>query len=186
MYEKNAFWVVSCHDEWTWEYNLSTGEWNERVSYGRPNWKGHRSIRIYERWLTGDELTGDLFEVSGTYFLEGVDPLIWHVESGALSGFPNRTVIPRAAFNMTTGVGDFAIEGDPKVEISWSLNGGQSYGNPVIRRLGGPGETNSHPYILSSGLSRGQGVRYRLRVSDPVHVGLSGGTVDPQGRGPSG
>jgi len=186
MYEKNAFWVVTCHQSWTWEYNLTTGEWNERKSYGRPNWKGHRSIRIYERWLTGDELTGELFEVSGTYFLDGLDPLIWHVESGVVSGFPQRTVIPRAAFNITTGVGDYSTEGDPKIEISWSLNGGQSYGDPLIRRLGGPGEANSHPYILNSGLSRGQGVRYRLRVADPVHVGLSGGTVDAQPRGPSG
>lgn len=186
MYEKNAFWVVNCHNQWTWEYNLTTGEWNERTSYGRPNWKGHKSVRIFDRWITGDELTGQLYEVSGTYFFEGNDPLIWHVESGPITAFPTRTVIPRADFNITAGVGDFSTEGDPKVEISWSLNGGQSYGKPVIRRLGPPGQANSHPYVLNSGLSRGQGVRYRLRVSDPVHVGLSGGTVDPQPRGPSG
>lgn len=184
MFEKNAFWVVSCHNRWSWEYNLSTGEWNERMSYNRDNWKGMKSLRIFDRWLLGDEYSGELYGVSGTYFLEGTDPLIWQVESGALVNFPRGMVITRASFHCTTGVGD-ATE-DPKIEISWSLDGGYSYGDPIIRRLGAAGRTKSHPYILNSGLSRGQGIRYRLRVSDPVHVGLAGGTVEAKQRGFSG
>lgn len=186
MYERNAFWVLSCHGSWTWEYNFSSGEWNEKKSYGRNNWRGHKSIRIYDQWIIGDELTGQLYTSSGTYFLEGVDPLIWQVDSGVMQAFPARTVIPRAAFNITAAVGDFDFIEDPKVEISWSLNGGYSYGKPVVRRLGRPGEANNYPSVLNSGLSRGQGVRYRLVVSDPVHIGLISGTVDPQGRGATG
>jgi hypothetical protein len=56
----------------------------------------------------------------------------------------------------------------------------------VIRHLGGPGFTKSHPYVLNCGLSKGQGLRYRLRVSDPVHVGLNGGIVETEPRGFSG
>jgi len=186
MFEKNAFLAITAHGRFTWEYNLSTGEWNERMSYSRDDWKGMKSVRIFDRWLIGDEYTGELYELRGGYFLEGTDPLIWHVESGALSDFPRGMVIPRASFNCTTGVGDFGAVEDPKIEISWSLDGGYHYGNPVIRRLGGPGLTKSHPYILSSGLSRGQGVRYRLRVSDNVHVGLSGGVIETEQRGFSG
>lgn len=178
MFERSAFWVVSCHERWTWEYNLSTGEWNERKSYNRSNWKGMKTVRIFDQWLVGDEYSGELYTVSGDYFLEGIDPLIWHVESGALAGFPRGVIIPRASFNVTAGVGVDPGNESPKIEISWSLDGGYTYGFPVIRRLGNPGETKSHPYVLNSGLSKGQGVRYRLRVSDPVHIGLSGGTVE--------
>lgn len=179
MFESNAFWVLNCHERWTWEYNLNTGEWNQRMSYNRNNWKGMKSIRIFDKWLVGDEYSGELYEISGTYFLEGTDPLIWHVESGVIQNFPRGMIIPRASFNVTAGVGTFELSEDPLIEISWSLDGGYSYGKPVLRRLGGPGLTHSHPYVLCSGLSRGQGIRYRLRVSDPVHVGLSGGTVEP-------
>jgi hypothetical protein len=186
MYGNNAFWVISSHDSWTWEYNLVTGEWNERESFNKVNWKGMRSVRVFDRWIIGDQDTGDLYQVSGTYFLEGTDPLIWRVESGILTGFPRGMIIPRASFNITTGVGTIDFVADPRIEISWSLDGGYSYGDPVLRRLGGPGETHSHPYVLQCGLSRGQGVRYRLRVSDPVHVGLSGGTVEVEPRGFSG
>jgi len=186
MYDKNPFWVLNCHEEWTWEYNLSTGEWNERKSYNRDNWRGMKSVRVFDRWIVGDEYSGQLYQTSGTYFLEGIDPLIWHVESGVMHGFPRGMVIPRTSFNFTMGVGTFPLVEDPLVEISWSLDGGHSYGDPVIRRLGGPGQTKSHPYVLMSGLSKGQGVRWRLRVSDAVHVGLAGGAVEVEPRGFSG
>lgn len=186
MYGRSAFWVLTCHEDWTWEYNVSTGEWNERKSYNRDNWKGMKSLRIFDRWLIGDEYSGELYQISGTYFLEGTDPLIWQVESGALHNFPRGIVIPRASFNCTTGVGSYPGTADPKVLISWSLDGGYTFGLPVTRRLGGPGETKSHPYVLSCGLSKGQGIRYRLSVSDPVHVGLMGGVVEDEPRGFSG
>lgn len=182
MYGKSAFWVVTCKDFWTWEYNLTSGEWNERRTHNRVSWKGLKSVRMFDRWIIGDDRTGEVFQISGTYFLEGVDPLIWQIDSGVLAGFPSGMVIPRASFHMTAGVGDFGRVADPKVEISWSLDGGESWGNPVIRRLGGPGVTYTYPSVLSCGLSRGQGVRFRLRVSDPVHVGLSGGVVEAEQR----
>jgi len=187
MFARNAFWVLTCHDRFTWEYNLSTGDWNERKSYNRECWKGMKSLRMFDQWLIGDQFDGELYVINGEYFLEGIDPLIWHVESGAIAGFPRGMVIPRASFHITAGVGNFSLVENPEVQISWSLDGGYSWGEPVLRMLGAPGRTKSHPYVLISGLSKGQGVRYRLRVSDPVHVGLNGGTIDdPEQRAYSG
>lgn len=182
MYNNNAFWVLQCHDLWTWELNISTGAWNERKSFLQENWRANRCVRIFNRWLTGGD-AGELFEISGDYFLEDQDPLVWMVESGVVQGFPQRMHIPNASFNITAGVGDFALNAEPRVAISWSLDGGHSWGNPVLRSLGGPGKTKFYPSIRNSGLSRGHGVRYRLMVSDPVHVGLTGGVIDPQPRG---
>lgn len=185
MYGGHAMWTITYPDHWTWEYNLSTQKWHEKISYGREDWRGRRSVRAYNRWIVGDAATGRLFEMTGDYFLEDVDALIWQVD-GALMAFPNGIVVPRVDFNMTAGVGSFPGTADPKVLISWSLDGGHTYGIPLIRPLGGPGQSKNHPYILSCGLSRGQGVRFRLRVSDPVHVALHGGTVlEPDIRGPN-
>jgi hypothetical protein len=178
MLGKNAFWTLTSQQHFTWEYNLSTGEWNERQSFNRNDWKGMRSIRKFDTWIVGDEYTGELYEISATHFLDGLDPLIWQVDSGALHNFPRGMLINRASFHVTSGVGTWDTVADPQVEISWSLDGGHTYGMPVFRRLGGAGETKSHPYVLSCGISRGQGIRYRLRVSDAVHVGLSGGSVE--------
>lgn len=185
MYERNAFWVLTCPGNWTWEYNLFTGEWNEKLSFNDDSWRGLSSIRAFSKWIVGSYDDGQLFEVSGSYFREGAAPLIWHVESGVLHAFPRGMHIPRTSFNITTGVGSTSVT-DPRIEISWSLDGGYKWGEPVLRMLGGLGETESHPYILNAGISKGQGIRYRLRVSDDVHVGLTGGSVEVEQRGFSG
>lgn len=185
MSGRNAFWVLNCPGLWTWEYNVSTNEWNERKSHNENNWKGMLSIHIFDQWLIGGN-NGDLYRINDEIFQEGTEPLIWQVDSGVMSGFPIRTVIPRASFHITTGVGDFDGVSNPRVMISWSLDGGHTWGQPVQRRLGGPGETKSYPSIINSGLSRGHGVRYRLVVSDNVHVGLSGGIIESIPRGAQG
>jgi hypothetical protein len=107
---------------------------------------------MFDQWLVGDEYSGELYSVSGTYFLEGLDPLVWQVESGVIQAFPKGVIISRASFNITSGVGTFSTVEDPVIEISWSLDGGYSFGSPVLRRLGGPGATRSHPYVLKRGL----------------------------------
>jgi len=179
MYGRNIFWVLTDPDNWTWEFNLFSQRWNQRQSSLRDDWRGRRSIRMFDRWLMGEITGGKLFEVTGDYFREASDPLLWSVISGLVSGFPNGMVIPEAAFGLTVGVGSLDTEDDPQVRISWSLDGGASYGNPILRRLGGPGETNGIVRVRNCGLSRGQGVRFKLEISDPVHVGLSGGRINP-------
>jgi hypothetical protein len=181
MYNNNAFWVLHCHDLWTWEYNIATGAWNERKSFQQNNWRANRCVRIFDRWLVGGD-SAELFELSGDYFKEDLDPLIWLVETGVVSGFPQRMHIPNASFHITAGVGP-AAGVEPRVAISWSLDGGHSWGNPVLRNMGAPGKTKFYPSVRNSGISRGHGIRYRLVVSDNVHVGLSGGVIDPQPRG---
>lgn len=186
MHETNIFWVVSCKDRFTWEYNLTSGEWNERMSYTRVGWKAVKTLKMFDKWVAGDVYSGELYTIDSGVYTEHTDPLIWQVESGVVSAFPRGIVVPRTSFNMTAGVGGPTSVDDPKVEISWSLDGGYSYGDVVIRRLGGVGLTNSHPYVLSCGLSRGQGIRYKLRVADKVHVGLFGGSIETEQRGFSG
>lgn len=184
--DKNPFWVVTVKDRFTWEYNAISGEWNERRSYARECWKGVKSLRFADRWLIGDDTTGELYYIDGNYFLEGADFLTWEIQSGVMAAFPHTISVNRASFNMTVGVGTLPTVPDPKVEISWSLDGGYSYLEPVLRRLGGPGETKSHPYVLTCGLTRGQGIRFKLKVSDAVRVRLFGGSIEVQQRGFSG
>ena len=201
MFGKNPIWVLkftppgTTHFEkaFTVEYNLATGQWNERRSYTEYSWRAHRSTRAPNGWLVGDHNSGQLHQIQQSYFAESGFPYTWTIESGVMTGFPIRTVIPRASFNITAGVGDLTQPtgpglnpADPVVRISWSLDGGHTWGLPVTRKLGAPGETNHYPYVISSGISRGQGIRYRLEVTDPVHVGLSGGEIDVQQRAPNG
>ena len=209
MYGRNAFWVLNSYDanspeaDFTWEYNLMTGQWNERRSLGHAGWRGHKSIKSRDEWILGDLFNASFYIIKEEFFAEGHPggdfvPHVWTIESGVMSGFPQRVVIPRASFNITAGVGySNPLPGigvpvpNPTVAISWSLDGGYTWGVPVIRSLGivprsglTIPDTRYYPSVICSGLSRGHGVRYRLEVEDPVHVGLSGGEIDFQPRAP--
>ena len=209
MYGKNAFWVLNSYDpnsptaDFTWEYNATTGQWNERQSLGHAGWRGHKSIKSRDEWLLGDQFTASFYIIKEEFFAEGHPggdfvPHKWMVESGVMSGFPNRTIIPRASFNITAGMGYInPLPGigvpipNPTVAISWSLDGGYTWGTPVRRSLGAMPltglaipDTRYYPSVICSGLSRGQGIRYRLEVEDPVHVGLAGGEIEVQPRAP--
>jgi hypothetical protein len=65
----------------------------------------------------------------------------------------------------------------PMAAVSCSKDGGNNWGNPLIRQLGQQGRTKGvRISVKSMGLSNIQGVRWRLDVTDGVYVGLLGGT----------
>jgi len=70
---------------------------------------------------------------------------------------------------------------NPQVEISWSDNGGRTFGNPVLRDLGRQGR-DTLVTVSRCGLTGPKGRQWKLRVADPVEVALYGGAVDVEAR----
>jgi len=177
----NPIWQITSPGEFTWEYNQRTGNWNERESYGRDDCRMSNTVKAFDVWLAGDRTTGKLFQIDSSYRREADDPLVWTAESGVVANFPARFGAPRVDFDFTTAVGaetgEDPIQTDPVVQISWSDDGGHNYGNPVTRPLGAQGQSRTMVTVLRTGLIKAAGRRYRLRVSDPVHVGFMGGQI---------
>jgi hypothetical protein len=180
----NSIWALTLPGEWTWEYNITTQNWNERVSYGRSDWRASTIVKAFDRYLAGDRTTSVLFQIDSSYHREASNPLVWEMTTGVVTNFPSRLGAPRADFNFTAGVGQAAgedpIQTDPSVLISVSRDGGHSFGNPVARSLGAQGVSNQAVSVHRCGLSTGKGWRFRLQVSDPVHVGFVGGQLAAQ------
>lgn len=181
MSNGNAFFVVSRPGFWTWEYNQTTGTWNERKSYGVDDWRITRTARAFNIWVAGDRDTGTVFEISPTTYREGDDPLVMEMTSGAVQAFPARLGVPRLDVNMTAAVGSAAgedpIETDPQVEIGVSRDGGYSFGNPLLRSIGGEGDSKRSVSVSRIGASGPKGFRIRLRISDPVPVTVMGAAI---------
>lgn len=95
--------------------------------------------------------------------------------------FPNRTRVARADFNFVVGVGIATgldpIATDPSVGISWSDDGGITWSNEYVRKLGRQA-TPQRITMLRTGMTGPQGRRWRLSVSDPVYVAFMGATQD--------
>ena len=171
--------VALSSPDWTWEFDLNTLKWNERASYQQKRWRGKFAINAFDKWLVGDELSGNILQITAESYKEVSDPLLYRVESGPVQQFPNRIQVARADFDFVTGVGiatgSDPNETDPSVAISWSDDGGVKWSVPLIRRLGRQANARQRVTVLNTGLSGPQGRRWRIDVSDPVYVSLIGG-----------
>ena len=182
---ENAFWSLSCAD-WTWELNVTTGEWHQRRSYGLPRWRAAFSAFAFDRWIVADLESNILMQVGDSCLDEDGDPLIFEVESDNVKDFPSRIRCRRADFDFNVGygieVGLDPIEVNPTVEISWSDDGGVTWSVPLHRALGREGRFRQQISVLNTGLASVQGRKWRLRISDPIPVTLMGGAMQAERR----
>jgi hypothetical protein len=173
-------WVISC-PMFTWEFDLGSQKWNERASYLQPRWRAIGGCNAFGKWITGDTQGGRLLYLDPTAFLEYQSPLVMQMDSGPVVGFPARTKVGKADFNFITGVGIATgldpIATNPSVGISWSNDGGITYGNEFVRQLGRQA-TDSRIAMVRTGMTSTHGRRWRLKISDPVYGGFLGGNQD--------
>jgi hypothetical protein len=181
-----AFWELTSTDEteWTWVYNLSNKTWHERKANLLDRSQFKCSVPAFGEWLVGSSETTDLMAIDHTLHEEAGEPLTAVIESGPVKDFPNRQRITRADFDFTPGVGlatgTDPMQTDPSVLIEVSQDGGYSWPVSWVRKLGRQAETSWRTYVLNAGLAGDEGARWRLTVSDAVHVGLTGGSMETE------
>lgn len=173
-----SFWVLT-GSTWTAEFNLNSEKWNERESWLVNRWRGMQTLRAFDQWLIMDRDSGDVGAIDPTVYREFGAVLRSRMESQIVTKFPDRTLVSRADFLATMGVGIGTgvdpIETDPSVEITCSRNGGYSWGTPWIRKLGRQGVGDKRLFVTRAGLSTSQGHRWRVDVADPVPFSVMGG-----------
>ena len=175
-----AWWVL-IGPTWTWALDMRSGNWHERQSYGAPRWRAHFGASAFGEWLTFDRDSQKMFAIDPRYRKEDADPLIWEVWSTQDHRFPGGFRVKQVSFNFVTGVGRDTgiapIETDPQVSISWSNDGGRTFGNELLRSLGTQGQQRNID-IWNCGITGPDGRQWRLRCSDPVEVSMIGGAMD--------
>lgn len=176
---QQAVWSVTCQRfGWTWEYNVSSGAWHRRDSYGLPFWRPQHTLNWRGRWLSQDTSeTGLVFDIVDGYFAEddvamAVKRMRSRIESAPLKQFPANIRIPSIDIDCTVGLGRVGVpspyETDPAVMVSWSHDGGAHWSNPVARSLGKAGRYATKVTVNNLGRSTQLGTRIRLDIVDPV------------------
>jgi len=173
----------------TWEYELSTGFWHERASYGQNRWRAIVSVKAFgDRWIYGDRATDDVWMLDPNAMREGADQLVMSVWSLPASGFPNRVSISRADFDIIVGTGlvtgEEPIETEPVCLISWSDNGGATFGNPLVRQIGRLSKHRTPVSVNRTGIASRYGRVWKIEIADPVYASVLSGTMeaDPRSR----
>lgn len=187
MSEGHAIWQLTSTD-FTLCYDATNSVWLERDSYGQLFSRISCGCSAFSGWMVGDAATGNVGRISADVYDEYGAALVWELDSLPVDEFPAKEIVPRVDFNFVvatgtpTGIGDIApdpapLGTNPKVMISWSDNGGASFKQPLQRELGTIGHDGQVVSILRSGQTTRYGRVWRLRVSDPVYVGLLSGTM---------
>jgi len=174
MAHGHAFFQVSC-PAWTWLLDVNTSQWFQGDSYLVSRSRRSGAISAYNKWLTGDTLTGNIQQITDTAQDEVGSPLRMRLESGPVLNFPGGARVGRADFFFATGVGVATgtdpIQTDPDVEISWSDDGGLNWSNPLRRKLGRQAApTQLISLVACTGRTSWLGRRWRLDISDPVYA----------------
>ena len=176
-----AVWVLRS-SEWTWAYNVSTGLWHQIESNQLSNWRAVGSVKAFDRWICGDTADGTLWTIDAAGEREGQNDINRMIESLAAKGFPAGYPIYRADFDMVVGQGSESgidpIQTNPRIRISWSDDGGNTWSTPVVRTLGRQGNYKRLVSIAGVGRSTHTGRRWRIEKSDPVYWSLLGATFN--------
>lgn len=169
---------------WTWEFNLATGFWHERQSYGLDRWRGSQTFKLVGEWYAGDTESGKILRLTESEYDEDGGQITMVLESGPIKQFPARTFVQSAFFDWTTGQGNPLGSDDevnPTVSVQWSMDGGATWSNSVnVRSLGGQGQFTNQIRVNRIGISTHHGVRFRLTTSSPVYRTLRGGRAEAQ------
>jgi hypothetical protein len=158
----------------TWEYNVTTQQWHERKSFGADSWRADQSVWAFGSWLVGDRNSPTIFRVDEDEAREGADPIVWEIQSLPVKQFPSQMVVGQADFDFVTGQG--VAGSQPVVSVSWSDNGGATFGTPLVRSLGGQGE-NALVRVNQCGRSSHTGRIWQLKGSDDAYSALLGGDM---------
>jgi hypothetical protein len=168
----NAIWSLSS-PTWTWEYNVTTGAWNERESYGMTRWLAGKTFNVFGEWIAADNAGGALYLIEADERTENGTPVIWGMDSGPVKQFPVRIQIASADFDFVLGQAPILVK--PDAMLSWSHNAGETWSNPLTRSVGLQAQTKGRVQVNRIGLSSPAGVRFRFRVSDPAFTSFAGG-----------
>lgn len=165
-------------DTWCWVYDVGLQTWHERESYGVTYWRATCPVKAFGKWLCGDTKTGDLLQIDGQTQDEVGDPLRMRIETGPIGAFPSPVRINSIELYLTKGVGDAEgvdpVQTDPDVEMSVSRDGGNTWGNPRVVKIGRQAITDGRVRSSIWGQAEPQGVRLRFDMSSNVLFGFMG------------
>jgi hypothetical protein len=177
-FEQQSVFSIMTTD-WTWEFNIATGQWHRRDSYGIPYWRATAATNFAGRWYAQDWLEGKLFEVTPGVYAEDNQRMRFRVDSGPIKIFPGSIRIPSIDIDMSVALGKTGVpspfETNPSCMISWSHDGGAHWARPLARSFGRVGRFAQKVTVNNLGRSTSQGCRIRLEVTDPVPVVIIGG-----------
>jgi hypothetical protein len=111
----NTFYAINS-PEGTWEYNLATGFWHERKSYGLDRWQVSAVVEFDGKLICGDYDSPKLYEMRVDAYSEAGADLVMSVQTPPVHAFPYAASMSELFIDFVPGVGQ-REEGTPFTTI---------------------------------------------------------------------
>jgi len=166
----------------TFVYDVSTGEWAERESYGFPRWRWSNCLEAWNKVFAFGVASNKMAELNPDVYTEDATPNIqvaqWTYQTiyaDSVAAFHHRFEIDmKVGLGATTG--EFS---DPQITLEFSDDGGETWHKAPVQSLGLKGKRRQR--IVWHNLGQSEERVYRCTVSDPVPVYVYGTFVEAEG-----
>lgn len=157
-------------------FDVSTGLWHERESYGQSYYRSRGYVKAYGKDLVGDAFQGRMGELDIDTFAEYGETMQGILTGPPISSARSRVTHKRFEAEIESGVGDSTTT-DPQVWLDWSDDGGRTFSiRKPFQSMGKKGEYTKRLRWNRLGSARQR--IYRLTVADPVKRSILGTYLD--------
>lgn len=164
-------------EEATWIYDIATKVWHERRSFELDRWRVNRHSAAFGKNLVGDYVNGRIYELDLDAYTDNGDTIQRIAAGVPIFNNTGRMIVDRFRLDFEAGVGLTTGQGsDPRVMLEFSDDGGRTWSNEKWRDIGKLGKYKNRAVWRKQGQTRER--VYRITVSDPVKVAISGAYVD--------
>lgn len=172
--ERHKF-LCQRHDLNTMLFDVTTGEWSERQSYGRTNWRAGPGL--------GDDETGKIWSLSGYIDAEGV----FERRFRAGSRLEATAVVNNLRLTAEVGTTDYLTGTyvEPLIEMRDSRDAGNTWSDWEAVSLGAQGVYRERVEWRALGMFDDPGMLFEFRMTAPTSFRLSAVEANASGGGRS-
>lgn len=168
------FYVLDVPGVSTYVYNLRTGLWSERSSFGRVNFRGGVTFSFGSTYLVGDSATGAIWQLTSDPVDDAGDPFertftVPELHDGASYFSLNELMIEGK-------MGQSALGETAQIACDVSKDEGKTFGQRRYADLGSRGEYNARARFRQFGQARSFVPRFR--ITDAVSFEVTGAFAD--------
>lgn len=178
----HVFYAISGSSR-TWVYDLTSGLWHQRKSYGSDRWRCSHVVEFAGKLITGDATAGTLYEMHRDTADEAGDALVTEIVTPIAHASPNRLQIDRVLLDFIPGKGlvpGSSSTDEPQIMLAMSRDGGETFGPSRLCAIGAAGNRLMRASERRWGVVGQQGAAFRVSVSAAVARGFLAAHLEAQ------
>lgn len=165
------FYCFTIPNSKTWVFDMTTGVWHERKTIGLTTWLPSCLASAFNLNIIGDSSTGSLYALDSNYYLDGEIYIEREVIFPLVFLEDNRLTMDKLYADVETAPSD-VLSDNPQIMLNWSDDGGKIWSSERWRSFGQTGHYKKR--VIWRGLGQTRQRIYRMRITDPVKVAISG------------